>query len=110
MAKQAVDRLACEDLRQVYAAFMFFSVLAQAGQVEPMIEAIRGHHSDEVRLASIKILGIFGKPEVLPSLRELAVTDGIPETVRMALMEVVYKIDQAMNVPEDYSAVSIEPV
>lgn len=110
MAKQAIDRLASEDRRQAYEAFTMLSLLAKAGQVEPILEAVKEHRSEEVRLASIKVLGIFGRAEVLPNLRELAVTDGIPETVRMALMEVVYKIDQAMHEPEDYSAVSIEPV
>lgn len=110
MAKQAIDRLASEDRRQAYEAFTMLSLLARAGQTAPILEAVKEHRSEEVRLAAIKILGIFGTLEVLPHLRELAVTDGIPETVRMALMEVVYKIDQAMNQPEDYSAISIEPV
>jgi HEAT repeat protein len=110
MAKQAVDRLASEDRRQAYEAFTMLSLLARAGQTGPILEAVKEHRSEEVRLASIKILGIFGKPEVLPNLRELAVTDDIPETVRMALMEVVYKIDQSMHQPEDYAAVPIEPV
>ncbi|MBD0372456.1 MAG: HEAT repeat domain-containing protein [Pyrinomonadaceae bacterium] len=110
MAKQAVDRLASEDRRQAYEAFTLLSLLVRAGENEPILEAIRSHRSDDVRLAAIKVLGIFGRPEVLQNLRELAVTDGIPETVRMALMEVVYKIDQATNQPEDYSAVTIDPV
>lgn len=107
MARQAVDRLGSEDRRQAYEAFTMLSLLARAGQVEPLMEAVKGHRDEDVRMASVKILGIYGKPEVLPNLRELAVTDGIPEQVRMALMEVVYKIDQSMNQPEDYSAVSI---
>ncbi|HKS30392.1 MAG TPA: HEAT repeat domain-containing protein [Pyrinomonadaceae bacterium] len=107
MAKQAVDRLSSEDRRQVYEAFTMLSLLARAGQVGPIMEAVKEHRNEEVKLAAVKILGTYGKPEVLPNLRELAVTDGIPEQVRMALMEVVYKIDQATNLPEDYSAVSI---
>lgn len=110
MAKQAVDRLASEDRRQAYEAFTMLSLLAKAGEVGPILEAVREHRSEEVRLTAIKVLGIFGKAEVLPNLRELAVMDGIPEAVRMALMEVVYKIDQSMHVAEDYSAVTIEPV
>ncbi len=114
MAKQAIERLASEDRRQAYEAFTLLSLLARAGENAPILEAIGGHRSDDVRLAAIKVLGIFGRPEVLPNLRELAVTDGIPESVRMALMEVVYKIDQSINQSvnhqEYYSAVSIEPV
>jgi HEAT repeat protein len=110
MAKQAVERLASEDRRQAYEAFTLLALLARAGENAPILEAIGGHRSEDVRLAAIKVLGIFGRPEVLQSLRELAVADAIPESVRMALMEVVYKIDQSTSQQEDYSAVSIEPV
>jgi HEAT repeat protein len=110
MAKQAVDRLASEDRRQAYEAFTLVSLLARAGENEPVLDAIKGHKNTDASLAAIKALGIFGQPTVLQDLRELAVTDGIPETVRMALMEVVYKIDQAMHQPEDYAIVPVEPM
>lgn len=110
MAKQAIDRLASVDRRQAYEAFTLLSLLARAGETAPILEAIKEHRDEEARLAAIKVLGIFGQPGELKNLRELAVVDGIPEPVRMALMEVVYKIDQAMSQPEDYAAVPIEPV
>jgi hypothetical protein len=110
MAKQAVDRLASVDRRQAYEAFTLLALLARAGENAPILEAIKGHKDEEVRLSAIKVLGMFGQPSILQDLRELAVVDGIPETVRMSLMEVVYKIDQSMNQPEDYAAISVEPV
>lgn len=108
MAKQAVERLASDDRRQAYEAFTLLSLLARAGVVAPILEAIREHRNEDVRLSAIKVLGIYGQPSVLRDVRELAVVDGIPETVRMALMEVVYKIDQGTNQMEDYSAVPLE--
>ncbi|HEV7843219.1 MAG TPA: HEAT repeat domain-containing protein [Pyrinomonadaceae bacterium] len=110
MAKQAIDRLASVDRRQAYEAFTLLSLLARAGETALILEAIREHRDEEARLAAIKILGIFGQPSELQNLKELAVVDGIPESIRMALMEVVYKIDQAMNQPDDYAAGPIEPV
>lgn len=110
MAKQAIDRLASVDRRQAYESFTLLSLLARAGETAPILEAIKDHKDEEVQLAAIKVLGIFGQSSVLQQLRELAVGDGIPESIRMALMEVVYKIDQAMNQPEDYAAVPIELV
>ncbi|HEY0319400.1 MAG TPA: HEAT repeat domain-containing protein [Pyrinomonadaceae bacterium] len=110
MAKQAVDRLASVDRRQAYEAFTLLSLLAKAGETMPLLEAIKEHRDEEARLVAIKILGMFGQSADLQNLRELAVGDGIPESVRMALMEVVYKIDQAIHQPEDYAAVPIEPV
>lgn len=110
MAKQAIDRLSSIDRRQAYESFTMLSLLARSGEVAPILEAIKDHKDEEVRLAAIKVLGLFAQPSVLQQLRELAVVDGVPESIRMALMEVVYKIDQAMNQPEDYAVVPIEPV
>jgi hypothetical protein len=110
MAKQAINRLGSEDRRQAYESFALTSLLARAGETGPILEVIRDHRDEAARLAAIKVLGMFGQPSVLQDLRELAVVDGIPETVRMALMEVVYKIDQATHQVEDYAAVPIEPV
>jgi HEAT repeat protein len=108
MAKQAFERLASDDRRQAYEAFTLLSLLAKAGVAAPILEAVREHRSEDVRLAAIKVLGIYGQPAILQDVRELAVIDGIPESVRMAIMEVVYKIDQSMNQMEDYSAVPLE--
>jgi HEAT repeat protein len=110
MAKQAIDRLASEDRRQAYESFSMAALLARAGEAAPILEGIREHRNEDARLVAIKVLGIFGQPSVLQPLRELAVVDGIPENVRMALMEVVYKIDQQTHQVEDYAAVPIEPV
>lgn len=110
MARQAVDRLASVDRRQAYESFTLLSLLAKAGETEPILETIENHRDEEARLSAIKILGMYGQPAVLQPLRKLAVVDGIPEAVRMALMEVVYKIDQTMNQPEDYAAIPVEPV
>ena len=110
MAKQAIDRLNSEDRRQAYESFTLLALLARAGETAPILEAVKEHQNEEVRLTAIKVLGIFGQSSVLQDLRGLAVVDGIPEAVRMALMEVVYKIDQAMSHPEDYSAIPIESV
>lgn len=110
MAKQAIERLGSEDRRQAYEAFTLLSLLARAGETATLLEAIREHGNEDVRLSIIKVLGIFGQASVLQELRQLAVTDDIPEAVRMALMEVVYKIDQAGNQMEDYAVVPVEPV
>ena len=95
MAKQAFDRLASEDRRQMYESFTLLSLLARAGESAPILEAIENHGNINVRLAAVKLIGISGHANVIERLRELAVVDNIPEKLRMALMEVVYKLDQA---------------
>lgn len=95
MTAQAIDRLASEDRRQAYEAFSLLSLCARAGEYNPILQAIDKHADINVRLSGIRLLGLSGQPEIIDELRQLAVRDGVPQKVRMALMEVVYKIDQA---------------
>jgi HEAT repeat protein len=94
MASQALDRLASEDRRQAYEAFSLLSLLAKSNQVAPLLEAIGSHSDVDVRLAAARLLGLAGNPELAMQLRQLTVRDGMPEKVRMALLEVIYKMDQ----------------
>jgi HEAT repeat protein len=98
MVGQAVDRMISEDRRLAYEAFSLLSLLAKANEIEPLLEAIISHPETGVRLALIRLLGTTAQPEVATQLRHLAVRDGMPEKVRAALMEVVYKIDQTLSV------------
>jgi HEAT repeat protein len=94
MASQAIDRLASEDRRQAYEAFSLLSLLARAKEAGPLLEAIDHHKDVDVRLAAVRLLGLAGHSEVVPQLRQLTVRDGMPEKVRMALLEAIYKMDQ----------------
>ncbi|HEX8707544.1 MAG TPA: HEAT repeat domain-containing protein [Pyrinomonadaceae bacterium] len=98
MATQAIDRLTSEDRRQAYESFSLLSMLAKSNETEPVLEAIGSHPDLNVRLSAVRLLGVAGTPEVARQLRQLAVRDGLPEKVRSALLEVVYKIDQAQPV------------
>jgi HEAT repeat protein len=98
IAKQAIDRLASEDRRQAYEAFSLLSILAKSNQTEPILEAIASHPEINVQLAATRLLGLAGRPEVAAQLRQLVVRDGLPEKVRTAILEVVYKMDQAQPV------------
>ncbi|HYG82873.1 MAG TPA: HEAT repeat domain-containing protein, partial [Pyrinomonadaceae bacterium] len=98
MVAQAIDRMISEDRRLAYESFSLLSLLAKAGEVEPMLTAIAEHGEVNVRLALIRLLGTTAQPEIATELRHLAVRDGMPEKVRSALMEVLYKMDQAQPV------------
>ncbi|HEY0006037.1 MAG TPA: HEAT repeat domain-containing protein [Pyrinomonadaceae bacterium] len=92
---QVIDRLSSEDRRQAYEAFSMLSLLAKSNEIGPLLEAIANHADINVRLAATRLLGLSGGPEVSEQLRPLIVRDGLPEKVRTALLEVVYKMDQA---------------
>jgi HEAT repeat protein len=98
MVGQAIDRMISEDRRLAYEAFSLLSLLAKANETEPLLDAISDHPETSVRLALIRLLGTSGQPEIATQLRHLAVREGLPEKVRAALMEVVYKIDQTLSV------------
>ncbi len=98
MVGQAIDRVVSEDRRLAYEAFSLLSLLAKANETEPLMDAIGNHPEQSVRLALVRILGSTSQPEVATQFRYLAVRDGIPENISAALMEVVYKIDQAQPV------------
>jgi HEAT repeat protein len=98
MVAQAIDRMISEDRRLAYESFSLLSLLAKAGEIEPLLGAIADHGELHVRLALIRLLGTAGQPGVAEELRRLAVRDGMPEKVRSALMEVLYKMDQSQPV------------
>lgn len=98
MVGQAIDRVISEDRRLAYEAFSLLSLLAKANETEPLMDAISNHPEQSIRLALIRLLGTTTQPEVATQFRYLAVRDGIPENISAALMEVVYKIDQAQPV------------
>jgi len=98
MAGQAIDRLASEDRRPAYEAFSLLSLLAKSGETAPITDAIEHHADMNVRLSAVRLLGLAGGIEAAGRLRQLAVRDSVPEKVRSAVLEVVYKMDQAQIV------------
>lgn len=97
---QAVDRLASEDRHQAYEAFSLFRLLARANETQPILDAIENHEDDEVRLCAVRVLNVAADPEVAPKLREMIAGEGMPENVRTAVMEVLYKLDQELPATE----------
>jgi HEAT repeat protein len=100
IVSQTADRLASEDRRQAYEAFSLFSLLAKANETDPILDTIRSHKDIEVRLCAVRVLSVAGTPDVVPKLRELVALDGIPEKVRTAMLEVLYKLDHKQSVFE----------
>jgi HEAT repeat protein len=91
---QAVDRLASEDRHQAYEAFSLLSLLAKANETQPILDAIRSHKDDEVRLSAIRVLNVAALPDLAPTLRSMASGEGLTENVRTAILELLYKLDQ----------------
>jgi HEAT repeat protein len=109
IAAQTVDRLVSEDRRQAYEAFSLFSLLARAREIEPILDVIRKHKDEEVRLCAIRVLSLSPDASLAPQLRDIVGSNGVPENVRTAVLELLYKIDQPA-VPGEFDPSDIQPV
>ena len=101
IVSQNIDRLASSDRRQAYEAFSLICLLAKAKMTEPILEAIYNHANMDVRVTAIHLLVKTDQPEVFEQLRQLTIKDGIAEEVRTALLEAMYKLDQAKLKPDE---------
>lgn len=94
IVEHGIDRLASEDRRQAFEAFSLCSLLAKAGEIEPLTAAIEHHQDQQVRAAAVRVLSLSGRPDAAPKLRELVAGEGLSEDLRTSLLEVLYKLDK----------------
>ncbi len=99
-------RRAQGDRLQAYEAFAIVSLLAKAKLTHSIVEAISNHPNVDVRLAAVQLLARMTEPEFQEQLRTLSLQDGIGEDIRTALLEGIYKIDQAQLKDEEPLTVS----
>jgi HEAT repeat protein len=103
IVSQNLDRLANSDHRQAYETFSLICLLSQANMNEAVLEAISVHPNVDVRLKIVHLLARTGHPGIVNQLRELATTDGMREDVKTALLEAIYKVEQAKPAKDDSS-------
>jgi HEAT repeat protein len=101
IVSQNIDRITSSDRRQAYEAFSLICLLAKAKMIEPILEAICNHANIDVRVSAVHLLVITGQPEIFEQLRQLTLRNGIIEEVRTALLEAMYKLDQARLKPTE---------
>jgi hypothetical protein len=87
LAAEAINSLAGESREKTHDAFSMLFLMAKAGEVHSLLEAIEKHPDISVRLSVIKMLTFSNRPDVIPALRSLAVKAALPVDVRSALVE-----------------------
>ena len=92
LAREAVANLTGESREKTYDAFSLLFLMAKAGEVQPLMQAIEDYPNVEVRIAVVKLLALSGQPEIVPAFRRLAVRGSLPSEVRSAVMEAIYQI------------------
>jgi HEAT repeat protein len=109
IVSQGIDRLASTDRRQVYEAFSIVSLLTKANMIEPILDAIANHPNLDLRLTAVRLLKTTGEPFILEQLGQLAAREGMPESVRVALLEAPPKADQTRNEASQATEIESEP-
>ncbi|MDQ2936834.1 MAG: HEAT repeat domain-containing protein, partial [Acidobacteriota bacterium] len=92
LAGTAIANLTGESREKTYEAFSLLFLMAKAGEVHPLIQAIEEYPNVEVRIAVVKLLALSGQPDIVPAFRRLAVRGSLPSEVRSAVMEAIYQI------------------
>ena len=98
LAAQALSRLASEDRRQAYESFSLLSLVARAGETQPILDTIECHRDIEVRLICIRLLDLTAQPRLCEQLLRIAENGGIPERVRRTIVETVERAGQLLPV------------
>ncbi len=104
IAAQAIHRLTSEDRRQAYEAFSLMTLLAKANETQPILDVIENYGDNEIRLCAVRVLNVAGQPEVTDQLRNLVAGDRMPEELRTAVLEVLYKLEQQHSDPEHFAS------
>ena len=92
LAKDAIGNLTGESREKTYDAFSLLFLMAKAGEVQPLMQAIEDYPNVEVRIAVVKLLALSGQPDIIPAFRRMAVRGSLPSEVRSAIMEAIYQI------------------
>ena len=92
LAKDAIGNLTGESREKTYDAFSLLFLMAKAGTVQPLMQAIEEYPNVEVRIAVVKLLALSGQPDIVPAFRRMAVRGSLPSEVRSAVMEAIYQI------------------
>lgn len=95
LVSQNIDRLPSSDRRQTYEAFALICLLAKARMTDLLFDAIRSHENHDVRLMIIHCLANTGEPEIFEQFQQVTLNDPLPEDVKTALLDAMYKLEQA---------------
>jgi HEAT repeat protein len=92
LASDAIVNLTVQNPQKTYDAFSMLFLMAKAGEVQPLIRAIETYPSVDVRLAVVTLVALSAQPDIVPTLRRLAVRGSQPDDVITALTEAIDRI------------------
>jgi HEAT repeat protein len=87
LAAQAVNRLVSKDPRQAFEASALLTLVLRSGDYTTVLDAVERHDDVEVRIASVRLLGMMNRPELVEELKSLSECGRLHPRVRLAVME-----------------------
>ena len=105
--RSAGERRSSPGLRSILS---LFRCSARANETGPIIDVIEHHQDEEARLCAVRVISLAGQTAIAPKLREIVAQEGMPENVRTAVLEVLYKLDQDQQTPLDLTPSDNVPV
>ena len=84
LAAEAIENLVSENREDTYNALSILFVMAKTGEVHPLVQAIEGHESVQVRMAAIKLLTLTGQAELANAAAKRRLERNPPETDYLA--------------------------
>jgi len=92
LAANAINSLSGEGRDRPFDAYSILFLMAKAGEVVPLLQAISKHSNLDVRLTAIKLIALSNQQQVLSELRNMAAREVLPAEVHSAVMEAIYSI------------------
>jgi len=92
---QNLDRLANNDRRQAYEAFALICLLAKVKMTDPIVDVVKQHAKQTVRLSVVHLLASTGDEYVFEQLQQLAQQHNMEEEVKTAVLEALYKLEHS---------------
>lgn len=95
LVEQSINRLNSHDRRQAFEAFTLLSLVVRGGEWEPLLETVRRHRDEDVRLACVRLLAQSKRTELAAKLRDASEGGGVTEALRDALLGAAARIEAA---------------
>ena len=89
----AINNLTSEKNKDTYQAFSLLFLVAKAGEIGPLVQAIETHKSLELRLKLVGLLVSSGERKSLEAFRRLAVRESVPVELRSAIVKAIDQLN-----------------
>lgn len=85
LAQDSIPKLTAESREDTYNAFSLLFLMARAGELQPLLDAVSNSSDVGVQLAVVKLLNLTHQPAIVPALESLTIHHSLSPEVKSAL-------------------------